>query len=256
MHRSLNVEKDAQITCPPETELGDRRNMVYTGTTATYGRGIAVITATGMQTELGRIAHLLQTVEQEPTPLQRRLDQLGKMLAAAALVIVAVIFLFGLWRGEELKLMVLTAVSLAVAAVPEGLPAVVTIALALGSQHMLRKRALIRKLPAVETLGSVTVICSDKTGTLTQNQMSARVLHVDGARVDLSSGQRGAITAAQEDVAETSLPSSAAFLLSAAALCNDAIAGGEESPLGDPTEVALVTAAGSKGCSKRSLLSG
>src|SRR6185503_19678132 len=140
--------------------------------------------------ELGAIAAMLQTMEPEPTPLQRRLDQLGRTLAIIALAIVGVIFAIGLLRGEELHLMFLTAVSMAVAAVPEGLPAVVTIALALGAQRMLRRRALIRKLAAVETLGSVTVICSDKTGTLTENLMRAATLEVADRRVALTDGAR------------------------------------------------------------------
>ena len=164
--------------------------MVYMGTFVTAGRGQAVVTETGMRTELGRIATLIQNVNREPTPLQRRLDQLGKGLAAAALLLVAVIFVLGLLRGEDLKLLFLTAVSIAVAAVPEGLPAVVTIALTLGAQRMLRRRVLIRKLPAVETLGSVTVICTDKTGTLTENRMTAAVLQLADERLDLTPDSR------------------------------------------------------------------
>ena len=174
---SQPVEKDpAAISAPDDGSavvVGDRRNMVFMGTAVTYGRGHAVVTDTGMRTQLGAIATMLQAVHREPTPLQRRLDQLGGRLAVAALAIVAVMFVMGLVRGEALKVMFLTAVSMAVAAVPEGLPAVVTIALALGAQRMLRRHALIRKLAAVETLGSVTVICSDKTGTLTENRMRA-----------------------------------------------------------------------------------
>jgi Ca2+-transporting ATPase len=169
------VEKDAQSQFESEQTLAERHNMAYLGTVVTYGHGLLLITETGMQTELGHIADLIQRVKREPTPLQRRLGQLGRSLALIAIVIVAVIFILGLWRGEGLRLMFLTAVSMAVAAVPEGLPAVVTIALALAAQRMLKRQALIRKLPAVETLGSVTVICSDKTGTLTQNQMTVTV---------------------------------------------------------------------------------
>ncbi len=148
------------------------------GTVVTYGRGEAVVVETGMQTELGKIADMIQTVENEPTPLQRRLEQLGRGLAYASLGIVAIVFTLGLFRGEDLRIMLLTAISMAVAAIPEGLPAVVTIALALGAQRMLKRQSLIRKLPAVETLGSVDVICSDKTGTLTENRMTVTVLDV------------------------------------------------------------------------------
>ena len=191
--------------------LGDRRNMAYMGTFVTAGRGEAVVTETGMRTELGRIATLIQKVDREPTPLQRRLNQLGRSLAAAALFLVALIFVLGLLRGEELRLLFLTAVSIGVAAVPEGLPAVVTIALALGAQRMLKRRALIRKLPAVETLGSVTVICSDKTGTLTENRMTAAVLQLADESLNLES-----------DLGTISERAKFRLLLAIGALCNDA----------------------------------
>lgn len=179
------TEKDAGAVYQTEKALGDRHNMVYMGTAVSYGHGQAVITTTGMQTELGHIANLIQTVAQEPTPLQQRLNRLGVALAVVALVIVGVIFALGVLRGNALSEVFLTAVSLAVAAVPEGLAAVVTVALSLGAQRMLQRHALIRKLPAVETLGSVTVICSDKTGTLTQNKMTVTVLDIANQRVDL-----------------------------------------------------------------------
>ncbi|MDQ7774248.1 MAG: HAD-IC family P-type ATPase, partial [Elusimicrobiales bacterium] len=189
-------------------QLADRRSMVYAGTAAVYGRGRALVTATGMDTELGRIAGLLEGTEQAGTPLQARLNILGRRLAFIALAITAVIFAQGLLRGVELKLMFLAAVSLAVAAVPEGLPAVVTIALSLGARRMLERKALIRKLAAVETLGSVTVICSDKTGTLTGNRMAAREIWADGT--------------AHKIGGEGGTPAGALAALAAAALCSDA----------------------------------
>ena len=151
--------------------LADQRNMGFSGTAVTYGRGLGLVVATGMDTALGRVAELLQEHGSGPTPLQRRLSTLGKRLALAALVVCVFVFVSGLARGEPAGTMFLTAVSLAVAAIPEGLPAVVTIALALGARRMARRQSLIRKLPAVETLGSVSVICSDKTGTMTENRM-------------------------------------------------------------------------------------
>src|SRR5512145_3132446 len=180
------VEKQIATLSGDGLPLGDRRNMGYMGTIVTQGRGLALVIATGMQTELGKIADLIQQSGSEETPLQKRLDQLGKNLAVVGVVIAVIIAVLGLLRGDELRHMLLTAVSVAVAIVPEGLPAVVTITLALGAQRMLAKNSLIRKLPAVETLGSVTVICSDKTGTLTENRMTVVVLDVAGHTLDLS----------------------------------------------------------------------
>jgi Ca2+-transporting ATPase len=180
------VDKDARAVLDPATPLGDRRNMVHLGTVAAAGKASAVVVATGMDTELGRIAGMLQRHEWEPTPLQRRLAELGKVLIVICLAIVAVIFLLQLHRGGALVEVFLLSVSLAVAAVPEGLPAVVTIALALGLQRMVKRNALIRKLPSVETLGSVTVICSDKTGTLTRNEMTIRLILAGDTRYQVT----------------------------------------------------------------------
>jgi Ca2+-transporting ATPase len=246
------VEKEAGVAFEAEQALADRRNMVYMSTIVTYGHGLAVITETGMQTELGQIAAMLQTVKQEPTPLQRRLAHVGRALAMVALVIVAAIFGLGLLRGEEMRVMFLTAVSLAVAAVPEGLPAVVTIALALGAQRMLKRRALIRKLSAVETLGSVTVICSDKTGTLTKNQMTVTILDVAGQRIDLVQNPadgRLELLPVEGKIVGPGIQPTLDLLLTGAALCNDAVLEIDKSQpgvyqaVGDPTEGALVVAA-------------
>ncbi len=253
------VEKHARALDRRDLPVGDRVNMVYMGTVVTYGRGLMVVTATGMDTELGRIAELIQTVEREPTPLQRRLEQLGRGLAVAALVIVAVVFLLGLLRGEDWQLMLLTAISMAVAAVPEGLPAVVTIALALGAQRMLKRQALIRKLPAVETLGSVTVICSDKTGTLTENRMTVTVLDVLGETQQVDTLLRQGVPVADAELLPGVRPTvrSLGLLAKAAALCNDASL--EPTPeggyraVGDPTEGALVVAAAELGLVKAEL---
>ncbi len=247
------VEKDVRPIADPEADLGDRLSMVYMGTTVVYGRGQAVVIGTGMSTELGRIADLIQAVEREPTPLQRRLDQLGRYLAGLALALVGVIFLEGLLQGQGFRVMLLTAVSMAVAAVPEGLPAVVTIALALGAQRMLKRNVLIRKLPAVETLGSVTVICSDKTGTLTESVMSVTMVQVAGRKFDASQFERLAgphPAAAPEGIASPGDEESSglALMFAGISLCNDAVLDhradhpGAFRAIGDPTEGALLVA--------------
>ncbi len=235
---------------PDETlPVGDRLNMAYMGTVVVFGRGTAAVTVTGMDTELGGIARLIRSIQREPTPLQRRLAQLGRTLAALSLALVGLIFLLGLLRGEDMRILFLTAVSLAVAAVPEGLPAVVTITLALGAQRMLKRNVLIRKLPAVETLGAVTVICSDKTGTITGNLMSVVLLYADGRSVDLRGAAPGALA---DDPPMT-------MLLAAGALCNDAVptpaGNGDPTPVvsGDPTESALLLAAVNAGLRKDDL---
>jgi len=256
------VEKYPEPIDRENLSIGDRKNMVYMGTVATYGRGLAVVTKTGMRTELGHIAEMLQSVGQEQTPLQRRLEQLGRGLALAALLIVAVVFVFGLLRGEDFLLMFRTAISMAVAAVPEGLPAVVTIALALGAQRMLQRQSLIRQLPAVETLGSVTVICSDKTGTLTQNQMTVTVLDVAGNTLDLKETMTFfSPSVIKRDDVEPVLKDQGAvgLLLIGGALANDAvIEPSRDNPsnyvsVGDPTEGALVVAAANWGLWKAEL---
>jgi len=183
---SLAVEKNATLVLENESPIGDRRNAAFMGTVVTYGRGKGVVTSTGMNTQLGMIAGMLQSVEVEVTPLQRRLDQLGRTLGFAAIGVCALVFLVGIIEGGNALALFMTAVSLAVAAVPEGLPAIVTISLALGMREMIKRHALIRRLSSVETLGSATVICSDKTGTLTQNIMTVTRIWVDGQFIDVS----------------------------------------------------------------------
>ncbi len=225
------VDKIDAALLEDDKAIGDRRNMAFMGTTVTYGRGIAVVVATGMSTELGKIASMLQGVPEGWTPLQTRLDRLGRVLALVAIAVSTLYFVFGLLRGEALQLLLMTAVSLAVAAIPEGLPAVVTITLAIGSQRMLKRHALIRKLPAVETLGSVTVICSDKTGTLTENRMTVTEVIPSGIFSKLQ-------------------------ILVAAVLCNDASIfreNGSQTNIGDPTEIALLVTAAEFGLNKPEL---
>ena len=236
---SRPAEKHVDACADPGLPIGDRRNMAFKGTLVQYGRGHGMVVATGMATELGRIAGMLEGVGETRTPLQQRLTVFGRQIAAAALAVCALIFAVGLLRGEPPLLMLLTALSLAVAAIPEALPAVVTVLLALGASRMARAQALIRRLPAVETLGSVTVICSDKTGTLTRNEMHAVEAFVAGARV--------AVTGLDaEQVPGRSL-------LHALALCNDVARGAHGRPLGDPTEVALWRAAADAGIDKTEL---
>ncbi len=256
------IEKITQPIPEADLPLGDQHNMAFMGTTVTYGRGQMVVVDTGMHTQLGRVAGMIQDVQDSITPLQRRLNQLGRGMALAAFALVAGIFGLGLARGEDLRLMVMTSISMAVAVVPEGLPAVVTIALALGAQRMLKRQALIRKLPAVETLGSVTVICSDKTGTLTENRMTVTVLDVAGHRIDLTETyqHRAPVLLPEESSAarECDEPS-LALLLVASALCNDATLRsdpgrpGHYHAVGDPTEGALVIAAARSGFWKATL---
>ena len=254
---SIPVEKHSHTLSDAHIPIGDRRNMLHMGTTATYGRGVAVVVETGMATQLGRIAELIQTVGSEPTPLQKRMAQLGKGLAVAAVAIVGVVFVLGLLRGEDLKELFLIAIAMAVAAIPEGLPAVVTITLALGAQRMLRRRALIRKLPAVETLGSVTVICSDKTGTLTENRMTVKSLEVAGHTLELADALKvgNAVAGTEEEWANPEQKAEA-LLLAGGALCNDAVLeantehAGDFRAQGDPTERALVVAAARYGLTK------
>jgi Ca2+-transporting ATPase len=268
---SVAVEKRADTVLPEDTTLGDRINCAFMGTTVTYGRGEGVIAATGMETQIGLIAEMIQAYEAEPTPLQRRLDQLGRWLGWGSLAICGLVFVVAVIRDTNLGLffqagmaaylgqytqavvdLFLTAVSLAIAAVPEGLPAVVTICLALGMREMVRRHALIRRLPAVETLGSATAICSDKTGTLTQNEMTAVRLYVADLRVDVSGeGYQpvGAFDSYGTPVDPQSHPEILA-LLSGGLLCSDAQLeddGDSYRMVGDPTEGALVVAAAKAG---------
>lgn len=240
------IEKSTPALANPDMPLGDRINMAYMGTLVTYGRGRGLVVATGMETELGKIASLIQSVAAEPTPLQERLEAVGKALAVGGVVVALLVFGIGIAGGEAMNEMLLTAISIAVAVIPEGLPAVVTLTLALGAQRMLKRNALIRKLPAVETLGSVTVICSDKTGTLTENRMTVTVIDVAGHQFGI------------EESASKGHLAPVGLLLMGGALCNDASlqedANGTTTSLGDPTEAALLIAALHGGLRKEDLL--
>ena len=255
------VQKSPQSGLAAETSLGDRLNMVFTGTEVLQGRAKAVVTTTGMQTELGKIAQMLQSVESEETPLQQRMNQLGKVLVTGSLILVGIVIAISVIRSgwTRLRDLVEVSLSMAVAVVPEGLPAVITVTLALGTQRMVKRKALIRKLPAVETLGSVNTICSDKTGTLTQNKMVVQQVETvsDSWKVTgegyqpvgefLSEGTKPVGAKSESPLLE--------ILLMACVLCNDATLSQEEDwhILGDPTEGALLTLAGKAGLEQPTL---
>lgn len=254
---SVPVEKHSEFTYPESIAVGDRRNMAFAGTSATYGRGRAVVVATGMQTEFGRIAGMIQGVEQEETPLKKNLDHVGKVLTKAAFVVVAGIVLLGLFRGQPLLEMIVFGIALAVAVVPEALPAVVTISLAIGVQRMAKRHALVRHLPAVETLGCTNIICSDKTGTLTKDEMTVRKILLDGGTILEVTGS-GYVPEGEFWLQGKSYPptDSLRFLLQAAVLSSDARLAkidGVWELKGDPTEGALVVVAEKAGLQKEFL---
>ena len=255
---SVPVEKQTAPLADQELALGDRQNMAYAGTAATYGRGRAVVVATGMETEFGKIAQMLQTVQTGKTPLQVNLDKLGRTLAKAALVVVVAIVALGLWRGQPFIEMLIFGIALAVAVVPEALPAVVTISLAIGVQRMVKRHALMRRLPAVETLGSTSVICSDKTGTLTKDEMTVRQIFVAGQLLEVSGAGYEPSGQFSSEGARVEPPEPLKRLLQAAALASDAHLVRSESEgrwqvQGDPTEGALVVAAAKAGLNKSDL---
>jgi P-type Ca2+ transporter type 2C len=253
---SVPVEKHILQLSGDDLPVGDRKNMVYAGTAATYGRGRALVIATGMQTEFGKIAQLLQTVESGKTPLQQNLDKVGTALARAAFVVVAIIVALGLMRGQPFIEMLIFGIALAVAVVPEALPAVVTISLAIGVQKMVKRNALIRRLPAVETLGSTSVICSDKTGTLTKDEMTVRKIYTAGEMFNVSgAGYEPSGAFSRNGSSEQPTPELEA-LLTAAVLASDVKLvheGDGWSIKGDPTEGSLVVAAAKAGLEKTRL---
>jgi Ca2+-transporting ATPase len=235
---SMAVPKKTEVLQEPQSSLGDRRNMVFAGTVVTGGRGQAVVSATGMKTEIGKIAGMISQVEEEITPLQKRLEQLGQWLVIVCLGVCAMVGTMGTLRGEPPRQMFLAAVSLAVAAIPEGLPAIVTIALAIGVQKMIKRNAIIRKLPAVETLGCATVICSDKTGTLTRNRLTVTKVW--------TGGEEYVVAGTNKQVKKgTQLPAVMKRLLEIGTLCNNAQLepeGKDFTVIGDPTEGAILAA--------------
>jgi len=231
--------------------IADQHNMVFSGTIITRGRGKAVVTSTGMQTEIGKIARMIQTKETKLTPLQVKLKKLGEFLGIGALVICGLVFLMGVLAGINKFTMFMTAISLAVAAIPEGLPAVVTISLALGIQRMVKKNALIRKLPSVETLGSVTVICTDKTGTLTHNEMTVRKIWMNGKEYSVSGRGYKPIGKFYFNGKEIK-PKEIELILMIGTLCNNARLQ-DEKVIGDPTEGALIVSAAKAGFVKEEL---
>ncbi len=239
---SVPSEKDAEVMVDENAPIGDRTNMVFSGCSITYGNATAIVTATGMDTEMGKIANLLDGESDGQTPLQQKLAQLGKYLGFVALAACAVIFVVGILNDIPVLEIFMTSVSLAVSAIPEGLPAIVTIVLSIGVQRMVKKNALIRRLPAVETLGGASVICSDKTGTLTQNRMTLVKTYVDGE--------------ADTEVIGTENSEAVRKLLTYGTLCCDgsvSFDGGEEKHIGDPTETAIVLAAHKNGLEKEKL---
>jgi Ca2+-transporting ATPase len=255
---SVPVEKNTAVTLPEEAPLGDRCTLAFMGTMVTFGRGRGLVAETGMRTQIGLIAAMLQEEEHEDTPLQKKLTQMGKLLGIAALAICGLVFLIGVLEGRPILEMFMISVSLAIAAVPEGLPAIVTICLALGMREMIKRHALIRKLPAVETLGSATVICTDKTGPLTQNQMTAGKLYADAEILDLTGEGYHPEGEVQKDRKRAELREypSVRLLLQAGMLAGDAHLemadssapnGGKWRMVGDPTEGALVVAAAKAG---------
>ena len=260
---SVPVQKNAALIVSADSSLGDRKNTAFMGTVISYGRGKGVVISTGMHTQLGMIATMLQAVEEEETPLQKRLDQLGKTLGWACLAVCAIVFVTGLLEGGHALTLFMIAVSLAIAAVPEGLPAIVTISLALGMREMIHRHALIRRLSSVETLGSATVICSDKTGTLTQNEMTVRRIWVDGQFVAVS-GQgyspKGDFFVEGKTVDLDDYPAVRTALW-VGALNNDALLEKVETDngslnfnmIGDPTEGSLLVAAHKAGALRASL---
>ncbi|MBE9046229.1 cation-translocating P-type ATPase [Pleurocapsales cyanobacterium LEGE 10410] len=256
------VQKSSHLGLAPETPLGDRSNMVFTGTEVLQGRAKAIVTTTGMETELGKIAQMLQSVESEETPLQQRMNQLGQVLVTGSLILVGLVIAIGVIRSgwTHLRDLVEVSLSMAVAVVPEGLPAVITVTLALGTQRMVKRKALIRKLPAVETLGSVNTICSDKTGTLTQNKMVVqRVATVSNSWTVTGEGYEPVGKFSNDGKAEPELlPNHPELetLLMACVLCNDATLaqnGEGWNILGDPTEGALLSLAGKAGLEQPTL---
>ena len=225
---SVPVEKTSEIIEEQEIGIGDRKNMLFSSSLVTYGRGKGIVVETGMTTEVGKIAGMINSTEKQETPLQQKLDKLGKTLGIAALVICAVIFILGIVQGKEIISMFMTAVSLAVAAIPEGLVAVSTIVLAIGVQKMVKKNAIVKRLPAVETLGSATVICSDKTGTLTQNKMTVEKIFWNDATREAS------------NISDDEIDEELTKLVYANMLCNDTKISSDGTLTGDPTETALV----------------
>jgi Ca2+-transporting ATPase len=254
---SVAVQKQIAPIGDPDAAIGDRTNLAFGGTAATYGRGRAVVIATGMQTEFGKIASMLRGVETGKTPLQQNLDKVGHSLAKAALVVVALVVALGLWRGQPFIEMLVFGVALAVAVVPEALPAVVTISLAIGVQRMVKRNALMRRLPAVETLGSTSVICSDKTGTLTKDEMTIRKVAVDDEVLEVSGAGYEPVGQFARDGAPVEPFPGLTRLLRAAALASDARVAKSQTGhwhiKGDPTEGAIVVAAAKAGMSKEQL---